>query len=1087
MTGYVRQSAADIVPTAIVRAAPLNNEFNTLRDAFSSTGGHKHDGTTAEGHPVPLIGDSDMLNKIATDTANNRHGVFVEVGAAAVEQVRFQDGAIVPVTDNDIDLGTSSLEFKDLYIDGTANIDSLVADTADINAGTIDNTAVGSTTPAAGAFTTLSSNSTSTFNGTTIPASKTLVVTTDKLSVHAATTSSELAGVISDETGSGSLVFATSPTLVTPALGTPSSATLTNATGLPISTGVSGLGTGVATFLATPSSANLRSALTDETGTGSAVFATSPTLVTPALGTPSSATLTNATGLPIATGVSGLGTGVATFLATPSSANLAAALTDETGTGSAVFATSPTLVTPILGTPTSATLTNATGLPISTGVSGLGTGVATALAVNVGSAGAPVVNGGALGTPSSGTVTNLTGTASININGTVGATTANTGAFTTLSATGVATFSAGTASLPAITTTGDTNTGIFFPASDTIAFGEGGVESMRINNAGQVVVGDTAVYASGGVTASLQVTGTSADTGAVAINSFRSSANGAFLSFAHSKSGVNGTQTTLVQNDATGLIRFSGSDGTAFIQSASIEAFVDGTPGTSDMPGRLVFSTTADGASSPTERVRITSAGKTGFATAAPAATVHVAGNTILSNVNVIGASYDSVSFSVTTEETVPTDLFFSPDGLKMYIIGVTGDDVNEYNLSTAWVVSSAVFVTSFSISSQETLPQGLFFRADGTKMYVIGTTNDTVFQYTLSTPWSVATASYDSISFSVAGQDLTPNGLFFRTNGLSMYMVGGTNDSVYQYTLSTAWNVSTATFLQSFSVSGQEATPTGLTFTGDGSRMFISGSTGDDVNVYNLTTPWDISTSSFVNVFSVSAQDTAPAGIYIKPDGTKMYIMGQTNDTVFQYTVPSIDIQLTGPTSAAALDVQQDLTVYGNTTGSFLNNGFRENISGQYYNLVSQGDIGTAPNEIPLNQYLGNLAYQDAANIAGPVGIGGVLTTQAGTAAAPAVTPIGDTNTGIFFPAADTIAFAEGGAESMRIDSSGSVGIGATANASALLDVQSTTKGVRMPNMTTTQKNAIASPAAGLIVFDTTLAKLSVYSGVAWQTITSI
>jgi hypothetical protein len=100
----------------------------------------------------------------------------------------------------------------------------------------------------------------------------------DNLSVFAATTSAQLAGVISDETGSGALVFATSPALVTPDLGTPSAATLTNATGLPISTGVSGLGTGVATFLATPSSANLAAALTDETGTASVVFSASPTV-----------------------------------------------------------------------------------------------------------------------------------------------------------------------------------------------------------------------------------------------------------------------------------------------------------------------------------------------------------------------------------------------------------------------------------------------------------------------------------------------------------------------------------------------------------------------------------------------------------------------------------------------------------------------------------------------------------------------------------------------------------------------------------------------------------------------------------------
>ena len=129
MAGYVRQSSAEIADALTIEAVDLNNEFNDLVAAFSNTSGHKHDGTAAEGPVISVLGDSGVatpLNKILVDTANKHIEFYTDVSSAAVQQVRIQDGAIVPILTNDIDLGTASLEFKDIHIDGTASIDTLV-------------------------------------------------------------------------------------------------------------------------------------------------------------------------------------------------------------------------------------------------------------------------------------------------------------------------------------------------------------------------------------------------------------------------------------------------------------------------------------------------------------------------------------------------------------------------------------------------------------------------------------------------------------------------------------------------------------------------------------------------------------------------------------------------------------------------------------------------------------------------------------------------------------------------------------------------------------------------------------------------
>ena len=206
-------------------------------------------------------------------------------------------------------------------------------------------------------------------------------------------------------------------------------------------------------------------------------------------------------------------------------------------------------------------------------------------------------------------------------------------------------------------------------------------------------------------------------------------------------------------------------------------------------------------------------------------------------------ASYDSVSFSVASQELTPVSIDFKSDGTEFYVVGVASDTVYQYSLSTAWDLSSASYSSkSFSISSQELNPYALRFSSDGTKMYVLGLSNQRIFEYDLSIAWDVSTASYNNASFPVNNLgNNTGYSIEFNYNGTILLV--GTNDSskkIFKFYLTTAWDITSA-------VNSFEESPTlvvtaiyDLQFNQDGTTLFIN-------DFFNLE-DWTIETTPYLN-----------------------------------------------------------------------------------------------------------------------------------------------------------------------------------------------------------------------------------------------
>ena len=194
--------------------------------------------------------------------------------------------------------------------------------------------------------------------------------------------------------------------------------------------------------------------------------------------------------------------------------------------------------------------------------------------------------------------------------------------------------------------------------------------------------------------------------------------------------------------------------------------------------------------------------------------------------------------------------------------------------------------VSPVTVGGQDTLPNGIAFSSNGEKMFIAGATGDDINEYELSGAYCIGTATFVD-AFSVAIQEGAPKGIAFSNDGKKMFIVGNDNNKVYEYTLDTSFDVSTSAFVDAFSVASQDEDPTDIVFNNDGTKMFITGKDGKDVNEYILEA-FDVSSATFVDSFSVSTQLDVPQAMAFTNDGTKMFVVGSDDDDVEEYILTS-------------------------------------------------------------------------------------------------------------------------------------------------------------------------------------------------------
>ena len=240
----------------------------------------------------------------------------------------------------------------------------------------------------------------------------------------------------------------------------------------------------------------------------------------------------------------------------------------------------------------------------------------------------------------------------------------------------------------------------------------------------------------------------------------------------------------------------------------------------------------------------------------------------------------------INTWDKGPQGLWFSSNGMKMFVTGYEKDKVNEFTLTAPYCIATKSFVSAFDVSAQATAPTDLAFNPWGDKMYVLQASNSEIYEYKLSTRWTVSSASYVD-SFDLLTEDSQPRGLEFTPTGDRMFILGSDGDEINQYDLSVRWDVSTASASchPCFEISNEEELE-GLAFNRTGDKMFIQGYGSDNVNEYDLSVRWDVSTASLSYTFDIpeGGAHKQSRDLTFDPTGKRMYILDDQRDRIIIY-----------------------------------------------------------------------------------------------------------------------------------------------------------------------------------------------------------